>query len=84
MRRANKLMRQSAELASAAPQVIAMRLAGMLAGGLTPDAATRREYGRMGIEKLVAAHQSFAQRGLAPVHAHATANLRRLRRRKAR
>lgn len=151
MKHSGKLMRQSAELALAAPQVVALRLAGMLAGGLTPDAHTRGEYARMGIEKAIAAQQSLAamswqlfqmqqqwalqamtqwmrvftapamgigaqhafqalpalswlpaasgaalsspavemqralvriaQHGLAPVHRHATANLRRLRKR---
>lgn len=60
MKHSGKLMRQSAELALAAPQVIGLRVAGMLAGGLTPDAHTRREYAHMGIEKAIAAQQSLA------------------------
>lgn len=63
MKHSGKLMRQSAELAMAAPQVIALRLAGMAAGGLTPDAHTRGEYTRMGMEKAIAAQQSFAAMG---------------------
>lgn len=60
MKHSGKLMRQSAELALAAPQVVALRLTGMLAGGLTPDVRTRGEYARMGIEKAIAAQQSLA------------------------
>lgn len=63
MKQSGKLMRQSAELAMAAPQVVAMRLAGMAAGGVAPDARTRGEYARMGIEKAIAAQQSFAAMG---------------------
>lgn len=60
MKHSGRLLRQSAELALAAPQVVALRLAGMVAGGLPPDAHTRGEYARMGIEKAIAAQQSLA------------------------
>jgi hypothetical protein len=129
----SRLIEQATELMLAAPQVIALRVAGMMAGGTRPDAKARREYHRMGLEKVVAFEQSamamtlqmvrvqrqwhaewmqqwikmlatpwwsvnllalasalpnpgvqrawfgVAQRGIAPIHRRATANLRRLR-----
>ncbi len=45
---------KAAELSIAAPQVIAMRTARMMAAGHTPGARDRSEFSRMGAEKLEA------------------------------
>ena len=50
---------KSAELAGAAPQVIAMRLTRMAAAGHQPTAHDRAEMFRMGNEKLMAFSQSW-------------------------
>lgn len=44
-------MSQAAEIAMAAPLVIALRSARMLAAGVEPNARDRREFRRMGVEK---------------------------------
>jgi len=109
---------KAAELSIAAPQVVALRAARMLAAGVNPSARDRRELERMGTEKVFAfwesmnamglemakAQQQYAlratlqwwtpwlnpwsaaasatrvlEKGLAPVHRRAAANVRRLR-----
>src|SRR5687767_7245116 len=47
-----------AELAIAAPQVVAVRTARMLAAGVNPGAADRAEFSRMGTEKVQAFWES--------------------------
>jgi len=51
-------MAKAAELAIAAPMVVALRTARMLAAGATPDARDRREFALMGSEKLQAFWES--------------------------
>ena len=114
-------MVKAAELAVAAPQVVALRTARMLAAGGNPGVRDRRELERMGTEKMLAfwesmnamglemvkAQQQYAllamrqwwspwvspwsaaasaakvlDKGLAPVHKRAKANVRRLRKRR--
>src|SRR5688572_339185 len=48
-----------AELAIAAPQVVAMRTASMLAAGANPGAADRAEFSQMGAEKAQAFWESI-------------------------
>jgi hypothetical protein len=117
----NRLLAKGAALSVAAPQVVAMRTARMLAAGVNPSARDRREFERMGTEKVLAfwesmnamtlemakAQQQFAltamrqwwspwvspwsvgaaaakvlEKGLAPVQKRASANARRLRKRR--
>jgi hypothetical protein len=54
------LARQAAELAVAAPQVIASRLGRLALAGANPSSRDRREFARMIIEKQAAAGQAFA------------------------
>lgn len=51
---------QAAEIAWAAPQVIALRSLRMLAAGHTPSARDRREFTVMGTEKVLAWQRSMA------------------------
>jgi hypothetical protein len=53
-----RLARQSVELALAAPQVVMHRLSRMAQGGANPSLADRREFARMGPEKVLAFYQS--------------------------
>lgn len=123
------LAAKSVELYVAAPQVVAHRVARMVQAGGTPSARDRRDFARMGTEKVTAFYQSWAamwtqalqaqwqlaqawsavpmqlalgrraplrgplgksrramagvlSAGLAPVHAKAVANAKRLSRRK--
>ena len=50
---------QAAEIAIAAPQVIAHRLMRMALAGHAPSARDRREFHRMGAEKLEAMYESW-------------------------
>ena len=68
-RKAERLGRQAAELAVAAPQVIAHRLARLALAGAAPDARDRREFTRMGAEKVAAFQQSWWQMGVAALAA---------------
>lgn len=52
-------IRKITELAVAAPQVVAMRTARMLAAGANPGAADRAEFSLMGREKITAATESM-------------------------
>lgn len=52
-------IRKTAELAIAAPQVVAIRTARMLAAGANPNAADRAEFSRMSREKLEAVSESI-------------------------
>lgn len=52
-----------AELAIAAPQVVAIRTARMLAAGANPGAADRAEFSQMGREKLQALGESMFAMG---------------------
>ena len=58
-RRSRSLAAQSFELAIAAPQVIAHRLARMAGAGKSPSARDRAEFRRMGIEKIAAANEAW-------------------------
>ena len=54
-----KLARKSGELMQAAPQVVAVRVGRMLTAGPQPSARDRREFQRMGAEKVEAFAQSW-------------------------
>lgn len=53
------LATKSVELAFAAPQVVAHRVARMAAAGAVPSARDRREFQRMGTEKVAAFSESM-------------------------
>ena len=53
-----------AELSLAAPQVVAIRTARILAAGVNPNARDRREFERMGTEKVLAFWESMHAMGL--------------------
>lgn len=64
MRRANRRRRmgshvKAAELAIAAPQVVAIRTARMLAAGANPNSRDGAEFSRMGTEKVQASWESM-------------------------
>ena len=58
-RKALTLARKSAELAVAVPVVVAHRVARMARAGSPPNARDRREFTRMGTEKLMAFNESW-------------------------
>ena len=58
-RKSGSTLTKVAELAVAAPQVVAMRTARMLAAGATPNASDRAELSRMGAEKAAALWESM-------------------------
>jgi hypothetical protein len=58
-RRSKAFHLQAAELAVAAPQVVAHRVGRMLAAGLQPSAQDRAEMHRMGAEKVAAFYESW-------------------------
>ncbi len=64
-----KLARQTLGLSMAVPQVVAHRVGRMAAAGATPSARDRREFVRMGAEKVAAFYESWAAMGLAALHA---------------
>jgi len=55
---------KAAELSLAVPQVVAMRTARMLAAGANPNSRDRREFKRMGTEKVLAFWESMQAMGL--------------------
>src|ERR1700704_5071199 len=58
-RRAPGSLLKAAELAIAAPQVVAIRTARMLAAGANPNSRDRAEFSRMGTEKVQAFWESM-------------------------
>jgi hypothetical protein len=58
-RRRKPVVLQAAELAFAAPQVVAHRVARMAGAGLAPGLRDRREFHRMGSEKVAAFAESW-------------------------
>ena len=63
-RRRTRAFAKAAELSIAVPQVLALRTARMLAAGANPDARDRREFHRMGTEKIFAFWESANAMGL--------------------
>ena len=59
IRRSRSLAAQSLALSIAAPQVIAHRLARMAIAGASPSARDRKEFRRMGTEKIAAANEAW-------------------------
>lgn len=62
-RKAGRVARHLGEIAVAAPQVIAHRVARMAAAGAQPSARDRREFSRMGSEKAEAFAASWIAMG---------------------
>ncbi len=60
---ATSLSRQATELMLATPQVVAHRVSRMAAAGGAPSARDRREFHRMGAEKVEAFQESWAAMG---------------------
>jgi hypothetical protein len=58
-RKSRSLAAQSIELGLAVPQVVAHRLARMAAAGASPSARDRKEFQRMGTEKMVALNEAW-------------------------
>jgi hypothetical protein len=58
-RRTTALAAQAIDLGLAVPQVVAHRLAQMALAGASPSARDRKEFHRMGAEKIVAFSQSW-------------------------
>jgi hypothetical protein len=63
-RSSRQLASRAAELAFAAPQVVAHRTLRMAQAGATPSAADRREFMQMGSEKLAAFNESWTAIGM--------------------
>ena len=61
--RSTSTVAKLAELSLAAPQVVAIRTARMLAAGASPDARDRAEFARMGNEKVAAFAESMLGMG---------------------
>ena len=57
--RNSSLLRKSTELAFAAPFVVAHRLNRMALAGTSPNARDRKEFTRMGTEKMLAFNRSW-------------------------
>src|SRR5215470_16583435 len=58
-RRRPRVATQAVELALAVPQVMSHRLARLARAGASPTARDRREFERMGVEKLFAFYESW-------------------------
>lgn len=69
-RRPPRIAKQAVELSLAAPQVMAHRLARLAFAGSAPSLRDRREFYRMGAEKVAALHESWAAMWLALFRAH--------------
>lgn len=54
-----RLALQGAQLAQAAPEVVALRVGRMLAAGPTPSPSDQREFMKMGAEKVAAFYESW-------------------------
>lgn len=68
-----RLARKSWELALAAPEVITHRLMLAAATGTSPSSSDRREFLRMGAEKVSAFNESWHAMTVALIHANAHA-----------
>lgn len=68
-RRAKPLPLQMAELALAAPQVVAHRVTRMALAGATPSARDQREFHQMGAEKLAAMGEAWFAMWVQAFHA---------------
>jgi hypothetical protein len=69
-RKMNSLAIQTAELAMAVPQVVAHRVTRMAMAGASPSARERREFHRMGAEKLAAFNESWQAMALQTLRAN--------------
>jgi hypothetical protein len=64
-----KLAQQTLGLSMAVPQVVAHRVGRMAAAGPRPNSRDRKEFHRMGAEKMTAFYESWAAMGMAAVQA---------------
>ena len=78
-RKALRLNKQTSELMSAAPQVVAHRLTRMALAGHQPSASDRREFHQMGAEKVAAFGESWQAMAMQMLKAqpHLAASLMR-------
>jgi hypothetical protein len=58
-RKSKSLAAQAIELGVAVPQVVALRAARMAAAGVSPSARDRKEFYRMGAEKIAAVNEAW-------------------------
>lgn len=68
-RKTRSVSRKAAEVAVAAPQVIARRLTQMALAGAKPSARDRKEFQRMGAEKMAALTESWSAMAARTVQA---------------
>lgn len=66
----NKLAQQTADIATASPQVIAERLHRMVLAGNNPSSKDLREFYGMGAEKMLAVQQSLMAMSVELTKAH--------------
>ena len=59
-RKSKSLAAQTIEFGVAVPQVIALRVARMASAGASPSARDRKEFHRMGSEKLIAFNEAWS------------------------
>ena len=71
-RKTQSIVTQAVELACAVPQVVAYRVTRMAVAGPTPSARDRKEFQRMGAEKMAAFGESWNAMTVQALHAHQT------------
>ena len=71
-RKTQSIVTQAVELACAVPQVVAHRVTRMAVAGPTPSARDRKEFQRMGAEKMAAFGESWNAMTLQALYAHQT------------
>jgi hypothetical protein len=69
-RRSNSLAAQSVALGFAVPQVVAHRMARMALAGARPSARDRKEFQRMGTEKIAAFNEAWMAMGIEACRAN--------------
>lgn len=69
-RRSKSLPAQAIELGLAAPQVIAHRMARMASAGASPSSRDRKEFYRMGTEKMAALNEAWSAMALEAFRAN--------------
>src|SRR4030095_10563468 len=70
IRRSRSLLAQSMDLGIAAPQVIAHRVARMALAGASPSARDRKEFQRMGGEKMAVLKEAWSAMAVEAVRAN--------------
>jgi hypothetical protein len=70
IRKSRSLAAQTVELGFAVPQVIAHRAARMVIAGASPSARDRKEFHRMGTEKITALNEAWTAMGVQAFRAN--------------